>query len=266
MGNAYARILLLLICFLSAQSVQAAKALTMVSWNVWFDDETGKTRYPLVLQKLASQKADVIALQEVTPAFLRVLQQSGLQKKFHLTRTSAHRPYQNIFLSRQKPFLHKVITLPSGMSRSALMIGIKRPGGKKLYIVNVHLESPLEAGDVRSTQLATVHRLLKQQKNVIVTGDFNFGAGVAEERFFRRFYRDAADMPGYAEQFTYDVEKNHWAKRTKYKDEKSRRLDRFYMRFSDQYKWQYRLLNQWQYGNNLPLSDHYAIRLDLELD
>jgi endonuclease/exonuclease/phosphatase family metal-dependent hydrolase len=87
-------------------------SLRLVTWNIWFDKLEQDRRYSSVLKELTSiPSVDVIALQEVTSAFLEMIQvDSIIQKDWLLTdhRDANHRQqitenwYGNIFLVRRK--------------------------------------------------------------------------------------------------------------------------------------------------------------------
>ena len=78
----------------------------------------------------------------------------------------------------------------------------------------------------------------------------------------KKNYRDAGCLPNTRERYTYDVKSNHWAKMTKYKEETSRRLDRFYLKLPKSFRFQYSVLTNKLFGKHqYPQSDHYPIRL-----
>lgn len=92
--------------------VDRIDSLSVVTWNIWFDKLEQDTRYSSVLKELVSiPPIDVIALQEVTPAFLEMIYADiTIQRDWLLTdyRDANHRQeiveswYGNIFLVRRK--------------------------------------------------------------------------------------------------------------------------------------------------------------------
>ena len=70
-------------------------SLRLVTWNIWFDKLEQNTRYSSVLKELISiPSVDVIALQEVTSAFLEMIQADiTIQRDWLLTdyRDANHR-------------------------------------------------------------------------------------------------------------------------------------------------------------------------------
>jgi len=258
-------IIILMVCAASACAANDQQKLSIISWNVWFDDSSGEDRYPLILDELKSQKTDVVLLQEVTPAFLHALRLHPVSKNYFITLTDESMAYQNIVLTRQRPQNKKVLALNSQMQRKALLVQLQLPNQDELLaVVNVHLESSLDAQRLRQQQLSQILLTVKNEPNLIMGGDFNFGNGSEEEAVISRSLQELAKGSRYISTPTYDVEKNPWADQTKYWFESSRRLDRIYYRFMTEVKFSYSLIGQ------LPspitkkhLSDHFGVKADI---
>lgn len=250
-------------CF-SAHAVAnklSSERVRVLTWNVWFD-QTDETRFPAILDVLAKQRADVILLQEVTPEFLALLKKHSLSE-YHLSTSRPGAAYQNIILTRGLPVYQTVVQLPSYMQRSALQVEVKDVlCGEPLTFVNVHLESPLDDNELRGQQLKVILEHVRWDESVLIGGDFNFGNGEPEEQVLEGTYSDLVDISMRGAP-TFDIEHNRWAKKTKYFFETSRRLDRFYYKSVMPYGAEYRLLKPVTTSGD-PLSDHYALTVDIE--
>jgi len=244
-----------------------SQTLSVISWNVWFDDVSGKVRYPLILDELESEQADIVLLQEVTSTFLKALKQHPISKSYFLIESSERKSYQNIVLTRQKPQSSSVLALTSNMQRSAQLVELQLPIlDDMLTVVNVHLESPLSDHSVRKEQLVQVLASAREAKNLLLGGDFNFGNGSEEEAFISGVLEDSAKGSGFTSTPTYDVDSNPWAEETKYWFEPSRRLDRIYQRFERGVYFNYKLIGQRPIpATERHLSDHFGVRVDISV-
>lgn len=217
-----------------------------MSWNIYFDDETGDIRYPAILDFIQAQGADIVCLQEVTDKFLKYLRKSpGLSdyKVFHSE--SPHR-YRNIILSRLEVANSSVIELPTRLGRNAPYISVD-----DIKIFSLHLESMPEDIQYRLDQLTKIMDSTVGEK-VILCGDMNFGDEDPEDIFVQQRFKDVGKSSG---GFTYDIDRNKIAARTKFDNEVSRRLDRFLLREEMKIE-SYRILKDLS-------SDHFPILLEL---
>ena len=109
------------------------------------------------------------------------------------------------------------------------MIDIQK-GEEKLRIATCHLESFLEDAAIRSKQISQFKELFPKKENIIFLGDFNFGDGEVENALLNK-YTDAWKMKYPAKAgFTWNKEKSAMARAGSFKKEKSRRLDRIFIR------------------------------------
>ena len=68
------KIITLVLILLFSTNLFADKTdLSIVSYNVYFNNNTGKKRYPQIINYLNKKNADIIALQEVTNTFYKLI-------------------------------------------------------------------------------------------------------------------------------------------------------------------------------------------------
>jgi|GEM_PF-822474 len=214
-------------------------SIRLLTYNVWFSrDRIGK-RLPAIFDILQRSQADVIALQEVTPWFLRALRKQSWSKTYHFSSEFAsgskqrHRgnvPGGVLILSRRRLFSADYRRLPGRMGRMVLIAKF-RVGNEKWSVATVHLESLMQDGPIRAKQLAYTAPLLKNSDVSVLLGDYNFAPKrEPESAYLAKFYPHFVDSwefvhpgkPGY----TWDMQKNGYAKKNSFAEEKSGRIDR----------------------------------------
>lgn len=219
--------------------------MKIISWNIYFDDETGTQRYPEILDYLEEQNVDVICLQEVTESFLNFLRIHSLSSEFNIFHEKQEHWYRNIILAKTKVENDGIIDLPTRLGRSAPYII-----SEGVSIFSLHLESMPEDSSYRLEQLKTILSFL-DTGSYILCGDMNFGDQDSEQYFVEDNFNDVGKSSG---ELTYDINRNKIAARTKFDNERSRRLDRFLV--GDDLKIDsYKMLTS-------PSSDHYPIYLE----
>lgn len=236
----------------AAPQANTQPGLALLSYNVYFDDRSGKQRYPQIIDYLQASGADVIALQEVTPDFFARLKSSPLGRVYHLHPERPTGAYFNVLLTRDKPSYSGIKRLRSRMGRAALYVDIALGEGS-LRLINLHLESLDNAGSqrLRRVQLESVGALLVG--NSVLLGDFNFTLGSELDTQAPLGLIDSGEAAAAQAQPTYDRERNRLADSTADWGEPSRRLDRIY--FSE-------ALTSSDYRvERLPYSDHYPVRV-----
>lgn len=217
--------LLFLICQAHATVPEEAKLLT---YNVLADKKDAEQRLPKLFQLLEESKADIIALQEVAPWFIKELIKQKWVKSYHFPNNSdAFFAPRGLLILSKSPITKVDFKLIGGkQSRGSLTVETKILG-ESFTISTCHLESFLESGTVRAKQMETFFKQLKEKPNAIFLGDFNFGDGEAEEKIIPTTYKDCwlttnPKQPG----FTWDIELSPMAKQGSFTKETSRRLDR----------------------------------------
>ncbi|WP_415904831.1 endonuclease/exonuclease/phosphatase family protein [Neptuniibacter sp. QD48_55] len=240
--------------------------LSILTWNVWFDDRSGESRYPLILEEIYLQNADIVALQEVTPKFIGLLEKHRLNERYHVSFSSQRSRYQNATLTKVQPQNREVINLTSAMGRKALMVHLKTSDNCDVVVANLHLESPLDSSDLRVEQIDQVVEAFPSNHLAILAGDLNFGNKAKDENAALQSFYDAANTDEWINTPTYDVDLNLWAQQTKFWFEDSRRLDRVYLNTPNALEQKYNLVGQLRTDKEQFLSDHYGVKFSFGLN
>lgn len=206
--------------------------LTLVTYNVLADPSLADHRLPSLLALLKATDADIIALQEVTPWFLKALGRQPWIRSYHRTPSRAGgAPGGLLILSRFPITRTLVAALPGRQGRKALLADL-RVDRTTLAVLTCHLESPLKASKTRAAQLAVLWPLMQHAPDAVLLGDLNFGdKAQPETKHLPKTYRDLwtslrKDAPGY----TWDRERSAMAADGAFPGEQSRRLDRILWR------------------------------------
>ena len=165
----------------------------------------GAVNPALTIKRILDSKADVIALQEITPYWERLLKRAF--KKTHPHMLFATKTRSDLgFLSRYPITFGKQLQPPKEGWFPSLLASIKTPLGK-IHLLNLHLRPPLSRKrDVLSTASAylfktpkirhkeltsyiqSTQKLLptKQRKRLMVLGDFNEDEGGMAYKWLKR--------------------------------------------------------------------------------
>lgn len=160
------------------------ESLHVATFNLLFDrHETdliyGERRLPAALELLRELEADLIALQEVTPASLAaILAEPWVRERYCVSSGPAAEgvdPYGVVLLSRWP----LVLAEHRFSAEKALLFGRLELAGRPLLCVTLHLTSNRSdaGGDRRAEQLAALAGCLDELAvpDVLVLGDLNFG-------------------------------------------------------------------------------------------
>jgi endonuclease/exonuclease/phosphatase family metal-dependent hydrolase len=213
----------------SADEPKTAKTASLVTYNVLADPEQADQRVPTLLKTIGDCDADVIALQEVAPWFIRRLAKADWFKKYHAPKTGGKIicPRGLLILSKQPITSPEFGLLPSKQRRAYLVVDTKIRG-VKFKIATCHLDSFLKEGAVRAKQMDIIFKKLSAGDNAVFMGDFNFGDDEQPEtKHLDKAYADVwtrtnPDKKGY----TWNIEKSEMARKGSFPNEKSRRIDR----------------------------------------
>ena len=241
------RLLITVVLFSLLSTATLASQLSVMSWNIYFDDASGDRRYPEVIKTILNQNPDVVCLQEVTNKFIKQLSDHKELNKYSFINTQGAESYRNIILTKNKPDQSGTITLPTNMNRYAVYIKTNIVN-KTLNIINLHLDSMTNDTELRISQLKQILKSTQDDKNILLCGDFNFGEHDKENTFINNYFSDAARDN---KTRTYDVNRNSLASKTKFVFEESRRLDRLLTRGNIRASNYHVLIT--------PHSDHYPI-------
>jgi endonuclease/exonuclease/phosphatase family metal-dependent hydrolase len=208
--------------------------LRLVTWNVLADPVFTDLRVPALLRELEATRADVIALQEVAPWFLRELEAAPwVRGQYHLLRHEGQviAPGGQLVFARFPFAGARVEVLPGPQRRTAVFVEL-RVQGRTLGVATSHLESFLEDGPIRARQLAILQAGVAAADDAVILGDLNFGDGeqpetaALEARYVDLWTALHPGKPG----LTWDMPQNPLARIGAFKTEGSRRLDRILLR------------------------------------
>jgi tyrosyl-DNA phosphodiesterase 2 len=182
--------------------------LTLVTFNVWFDDYYALERCEALLELVRQCDADIICLQEVKTRYLNfILQQPWVQQDYWVSDFTGRtiQPYGVLLLSRLPITQLRLQRLPSMMARKLLVASLKL-NGQTVDIATVHLESMKAFAPSRKRQLSLIFPALAKAQHTMLMGDFNFCARQSTEENARidPDYQDMwaaleGDAPGYTE-------------------------------------------------------------------
>jgi tyrosyl-DNA phosphodiesterase 2 len=243
------------------------ESLRVLTFNVWFDPYAWEQRCHAVLQILADEAADVIALQEVTPLFLqRLLAAPWLRESYVVSRSKLlDARYDVVMLSRLPVSRCVSHTLTTDMGRRLHALEIPTSRGR-LVVAGVHLESMKERTPTRLTQIGECIPILGRAELAIWLGDFNSAPSSVEDERIRTAFRDCwEDLDG-APGYTRDTSRN--AMLAKVKADRHQRIDRILWRGEGFTPAQIRLLGTTPLsgsdGQVFP-SDHFGLVAELEV-
>jgi tyrosyl-DNA phosphodiesterase 2 len=185
----------------------AVSQLKLLTYNIWFGAFASAERTDALLSVLQESDADIIALQEVTPAVLyRILQSPWVQASYAVSdfQGVSLNSYGVLLLSRVPVTSWNIYPLPSAMHRNLLTVDINA-SGSLMRVATVHLESISICDGARAEQLSKIFPILAAVPHAVLMGDFNFcSSNVAENKQLDPQYQDVWPTvhpgdPGYTE-------------------------------------------------------------------
>ena len=245
-------------------------ALRVLTWNVLFDRydadriDTARRR-PLLLRELERADADVIALQEVEPPFLKMLlAEEWVRERYVASDAPSGRtvePYGVILLSRVPVLELAWHELDPHKRIVAMVVAL---ADRPLVIATVHLTSDhaRSGAEKRVKQLAVLREALACDASAVALGDFNDSGDLpAQALELRDAWTELHDEPAP----TYDPPNNPLAALVS-RSGTPLRLDRVFMRGADVRATSIARLGMHPLDESglLP-SDHYGLVAELEL-
>ncbi|NNB94346.1 DUF504 domain-containing protein [Corallococcus exiguus] len=183
-------------------ALPTAAALTVATFNVLFDLYDAQLlaterRIPAALALLRETNADVIALQEVTPSFLKaLLSEPRVREHYWMSEGPGAQtvtPYGQVLLSRVPiaSLWQRVFSRDKRIIAAELHLS-----GGALWVATPHLTSDRDASGA-SARAVQVEALLEwarvlgstsetEASDLVLAGDFNFGDGAPEAESFAR--------------------------------------------------------------------------------
>lgn len=212
--------------------------LSVLTYNVkMWSARQGAHRAGHIEKLLREQRPDVVALQECGNWFYnRVTRRGWFRENYYVARPGGRaRHVGGLALFSRYPIESvEYRMLPRSQDRPRYVLVARiRVLNRLVTVANVHLESPLEAGELRQRQMEALLPLIKNDPHSVLLGDFNFGDGEPEEKAVAPFTDLWGELrPGEAG-YTWDREKSWMARRFSYRGEESRRLDRILVRSAE---------------------------------
>jgi len=154
----------------------SSSRLRLVTFNVCFErPDTFQLRFNQIVNLLERESYDVVALQECVES-LQVLLQAKLSKEYAISESPGVDYFSTMLCKRKfKPRFVREEFTSTNMERDLLYTDVHLPEGAVLTCADVHLES-LDCQQERIYQMKEVNESLRFKKNVVLMGDFNFGA------------------------------------------------------------------------------------------
>lgn len=216
-----------------ASASELPTELRVLTYNVLADPVEPDARVAALSRIMQEANADIIALQEVTPWFTARLLREPWTEPYHRARQDGRTviAHEFVILSRFRLLDFHTSPLPGAQRRVLHRITVDL-AGTPTAIATCHLESLLDDGPTRATQLEAFFADLAVFEEAIFLGDFNFGDGEQPETVrLREEFVDAwravhPREPG----FTWDVERSPFARRESFPGEGGRRLDRMLLK------------------------------------
>jgi tyrosyl-DNA phosphodiesterase 2 len=238
--------------------------LRVATYNVWFDPFESRRRCAAVLAILASERPDVIALEEVTQPFLDVvLATPWIRQEYRISRNKVDPAlrYDVVMLSRL-PGRFATHELTSIMGRRMHMIELDTTEGL-LTIAGVHLESMREMTPTRLTQIDECLPVLTRSESAIWLGDFNAAPETMEDARIRAHFSDTWTSLETAPGYTRDTTRNTML--AKIKDDRHQRIDRIFLKSDCLVPGEIRMLgtNPLDHAGEIFPSDHFGLVAEL---
>ena len=249
---------------------KAPGTFTFVTWNLWFKPKEQTARVAAAMQQLQALDVDFVALQEVLPEMLAVIEEHNT--KYHIVGKLSYR-YDTIILSKYPAEkVERIRFLGTNQGRNQLRGTFQVPTatGQKvlLDVVTFHLESEFTTAGtpIKQQQLASCLGQIRAGRPTVVMGDTNLLAG--EAPVLPAGVADAFVAVGApaACRYTYDGQQNPNVTHAEHQS----RFDRIY--FSEE---QFSLQRLSLIGRaacvpvpgqtSIPPSDHYGVYGSLQL-
>uniref|UniRef100_A0A183EVU9 Endo/exonuclease/phosphatase domain-containing protein n=1 Tax=Gongylonema pulchrum TaxID=637853 RepID=A0A183EVU9_9BILA len=161
------------------QKARTADKFTILSWNVdGLDLRSSTARFTAVCYTISKVGPDVAFLQEMTAELVQQVNRN-LGGEYNILVATPVEPYFTVVLMKpDMPLIsHNVARYEkSGMGRSMQLVE-SFTNGRRLLLLNTHLESMKEHSDVRRSQIQECYNQLKQWDDgksiIIFGGDLN---------------------------------------------------------------------------------------------
>lgn len=212
--------------------------IAVATLNVLRDSLGGARRRGAVVDAVRSVDADLVLLQEMTPALTsRLARDPRIRRSYVLSDADgATLDGDGIVIASRLPITSLTrVALPSESRRSAVVATVQlgaKARGPALTVVSVHLEGRRVNVAARDRQLAVLARLVARRSGpVVVAGDFNFcGTWAQNARLDARWLDLWPALHPREAGWTVDTALSATARRVEGGDDKRVRYDRIFLR------------------------------------
>jgi endonuclease/exonuclease/phosphatase family metal-dependent hydrolase len=147
--------------------------LTILTWNVWFDDLEYRRRMDHILNLTLENRPDVACFQEVLQEFADMIFQHPVVKDlYHISPFTTGGYGVLTMVKKEYNPQFSFVNFPSRMGRELLKATFEKDQ-HQIVVGNVHLES-LANQPTRAEQLRICGKELKNAQLPFLVGDFNF--------------------------------------------------------------------------------------------
>ncbi|MFV8752866.1 endonuclease/exonuclease/phosphatase family protein [Nannocystaceae bacterium ST9] len=211
--------------------------LRVLTYNVLADPVEVERRIPRLLEIFRDADADLLALQEVAPWFVEILEREGWLRDYQAARIDGELALPNgqMILSRFPIARSRARRLSGRQGRTVLVSEVTLGADEAFVLATTHMESFLEDGPTRALQLDEIFaELAGEVAPTLFAGDLNFGDGEQPDSahldpaFVDLWTRLHPGDPG----LTWNIERSPMAAAGSFVGEPSRRLDRMLLRAS----------------------------------
>ncbi|KAH3756935.1 endonuclease/exonuclease/phosphatase family protein [Pelomyxa schiedti] len=164
-------------------SPSGRRTISVVTYNVWFEDYFRGLRTQRLLDLVAERDPDVVVLEEMTKESLAVLrshkwfQAGGYWLSDAVGDTWGGRGTYGVVVASRLPIdTLSIRKVPTVMGRKLVVASVRLPhseGSELMCIVGCHLESTSECGETRTAQLRAAISHSKNFPHTIILGDTN---------------------------------------------------------------------------------------------
>lgn len=147
--------------------------LTVLTWNVWFDEVQYRRRMEYILNLTIEKSPDVACFQEVLQEFAdMIFKHPIVNELYHVSPFTSGGYGVLTMVKKEYNPQFSFITFPTRMGRELLKASLEKEH-HHIVVGNVHLES-LDSEHLRAEQLRICARELNKEAFPILVGDFNF--------------------------------------------------------------------------------------------
>ncbi len=248
------------------EELKKPAAESLLSINVLFDcyddvDVRAAERWPYLLDFLAQQQPTFIALQEVTPSFMTLLEKEEWVKKDYNLSDGHLSPFGPLLLS-QEP-IHDVHWPSVGRGNRAMIATLS---DKKIAVLHLTSDYRKKKSNHRQREIAAVLESIGNGP-AIICGDFNFAKEEEAKPLLEAGFVDTwTQLRPNEAGVTYDPDNNELARQSSLTGRQSR-LDRIYLRGGLLTPQSIEIVATEPVADVAPLlflSDHYGLKCTLQ--